>query len=73
MAMEVSLNFTSMTYAIHMAYSISQPVSRTHKQKANANLEHIHAFFTNLLCTVEIYMADTVKPSDIDVFLSDAA
>ena len=28
---------------------------------------------TNMLCTAEIMMADSVKPSDIDVFLSDVA
>jgi hypothetical protein len=27
----------------------------------------------NMLCTAEIYMSDSVKPSDIDIFLSDAA
>jgi hypothetical protein len=41
--------------------------------QANAILEQIHAFVTNMLRTVEIDMADSVKPSDIDDFLSDAA
>ncbi len=41
--------------------------------QANARLEHIHAVFTNMLCTADIDMADLVKPSDINVFLSDAA
>ena len=33
----------------------------------------IHAVVMNMLHTAEIDMADSVKPSDIDVFLSDAA
>jgi hypothetical protein len=38
-------------------------------------LERIHAVIVigNMLCTSELNMAETVKPSDIDVFLSDAA
>ncbi len=41
--------------------------------QANAILEHIHAVLGNMLRTSELDMAETVKPSDIDVFLSDAA
>jgi hypothetical protein len=40
---------------------------------ANAILEGIHAVLGNMLCTSELDMAKTVKASDIDVFLSDAA
>jgi hypothetical protein len=36
-------------------------------------LEHIHAVLGNMLRTSELDMAKTVKPSGIDVFLSDAA
>ncbi len=39
----------------------------------NAILEHIHAVLGNMLRTSELDLAKTVKPSDIDVFLSDAA
>jgi hypothetical protein len=39
----------------------------------NAILERIHAVLMNMLRTAEINMADSVKPSDSDVFLSDAA
>jgi hypothetical protein len=39
----------------------------------NAILERIHAVVMNMLCTAEIDMVDLVKPSDIDVFLSDLA
>jgi hypothetical protein len=42
-------------------------------QQANAILECIHAVFTNMLCTAEIDMADLVKLSDINNFLSDTA
>ncbi len=40
---------------------------------ANAILERIHAVVMNMLCAAEVNMADSAKPSDIDVFLSDAA
>jgi hypothetical protein len=42
-------------------------------QQAKAILEHIHAVLGCMLRTSELDMAKTVKPSDIDVFLSDAA
>jgi hypothetical protein len=35
--------------------------------------QHIHAVLGNMLHTSELDMAKTVKPSDRDVFLSDAA
>ncbi len=41
--------------------------------QANAILEHIHAVVMNKLRTAEINTAYSVKPSDIDIFLSDAA
>jgi hypothetical protein len=36
-------------------------------------LEHIHAVFTNMLCTAKLDMAKSVNASDIDIFLSDVA
>ncbi len=39
--------------------------------QANSILEHIHVVFTNMLHTAEVDMAELVKASDIDVFLSD--
>jgi hypothetical protein len=39
----------------------------------NAILEHIHTVLGNMLHTSQLDMAETVKASDIDVFLSDAA
>jgi hypothetical protein len=41
--------------------------------QANDILERIHAVFTNMLGTTELNMVESVKASDIDVFLSDAA
>jgi hypothetical protein len=41
--------------------------------QANAILECIHAVLGNMLRTSELDMAETVKASDIDVFLSDPA
>ncbi len=41
--------------------------------QANAILERIHAVLGNMLRTFELDMAKTVKASDIDAFLSDAA
>ncbi len=40
--------------------------------QANAILEHIHGVLGNMLHTSELNMAESVKDSDIDVFLSDA-
>ncbi len=54
-----------------MALSIC-PTSVKNPQ-AHAILEHIHAALMNMLSTSEIYIANSVKPSDIDVFLTDAA
>ncbi len=39
----------------------------------NDILEHIHVVLGNMLRTSELDMDETVKASDIDVFLSDAA
>jgi hypothetical protein len=41
--------------------------------QANAKLERIHAVLRNMLRTSKLDMAELVKASDIDVFLSDAA
>ncbi len=39
----------------------------------NAILEHIYVVVMNLLRTAESDMANSAKPNDIDIFLSDAA
>jgi hypothetical protein len=66
---ELKLHFQSLcnTYGIkHKPTSVKNP-------QANAILEHIHAVLGNMLRTYELDMAEMVKPSDIDVLLSDAA
>ncbi len=49
-----------------------QPTSVKNPQ-GNAILERIHAVLGNMLRTSELDLAKTVKASDIDVFLPDAA
>jgi hypothetical protein len=66
---EFKLRFRSLcdTYGIkHKPTSVKNP-------QANAILERIHAVLGNMLRTSELNIAKMVKPSDIDVFLSDAA
>ena len=46
---------------------------RDKNPQANAILEHIHVVLMNMLRTAEMDMADSVKTSDIDVFLTNAA
>jgi hypothetical protein len=63
------LHFRSLcdTYGMkHKPTSVKNP-------QANAILERIHAVLGNMLHTSELDMAELVKASDIDVFLSDAA
>jgi hypothetical protein len=52
-------------------YGIKHKPTSVENPQANAILEHIHAVFGNMLCTSELDMADSVKASDINVFLSD--
>ena len=66
---EFKLHFESLchTYRIkHKPTSVKNP-------QANAILERIHGVLGNMLRTSELDMAESVKTSDIDVFLSDAA
>jgi hypothetical protein len=55
------------------SYGIKRKPTSVKNPQANAILERIHAVVMTMLRTAEIDMADSVKPSDIDVFLSDAA
>jgi hypothetical protein len=48
-------------------------VTSVKNPQANAILECIHAVPGNMLRTSKLDMAEMVKPSDIDAFLSDAA
>jgi hypothetical protein len=54
-------------------YGIKPKPTIIKNPQANAILEHIHAVFTNMLCTAELDMAESVNASDIDIFLADAA
>jgi hypothetical protein len=65
--------FNLQFYAICDRYGIKHETTRVKNPQANAILELIHAIFVNMLLTAKIDMADSVKPNDIDVFLSDAA
>jgi hypothetical protein len=66
---EFKLHFQSLcnTYGIKC-----KPTSVKNLQ-VNAILERIYAVIGNMLRTSKLDMAETVKSSDIDVFLSDAA
>jgi hypothetical protein len=55
------------------SYGIKRKPTSVKNPQANAMLECIHAVVMNMLRTAEINMANSVKPSDIGVFLSDAA
>ncbi len=56
-----------------MTYGIKHKLTSTKNPQANAILECIHAVVMNMLrTTAEINMADSVKPSDVNIFLSDA-
>ncbi len=54
-------------------YGIKRKPTSVKNPQANGMLERIHAVIGNMLRTSELDMAETVKPSDIDIFLSDAA
>jgi hypothetical protein len=54
-------------------YGIKRKPTSVKNPQANAILERIHGVFGNMLRTSELDMAELVKASDIDVFLSNAA
>ncbi len=66
---EFKLHFRSLCNTC----GIKRKPTSVENPQANAILEHIHAIIGNMLRTSKLDMAETVKPSDIDVFLSDAA
>ncbi len=65
--MEANLNFTSNPYAIH---GIKRNPTSVKNPQANAILECVHAVKGTMLRTSELNIAEMVKPSDIDIFLS---
>jgi hypothetical protein len=54
-------------------YRIKRKPTSATKLQAKAILERIHAVVMNMLCPAENDMADSVKPSVTNVFLSDVA
>ncbi len=66
---EFKLHFRSL----FDTYGIKREPTSVKNPQANAILERIHGVLGNMLRTSELDMAESVKASDIDVFLSDAA
>ncbi len=66
---EFKLHFRSLCDT----YGIKRKPTSFKNPQVNAILERIQAVLGNMLRTSELDMAKMVKPSDIDVFLSDAA
>ncbi len=54
-------------------YGIKHKPTSVENPQANAILERIHGVLGNMLRTSKLDMAESVKASDIDVFLSEAA
>jgi hypothetical protein len=65
---EFKLHFQSLCDT----YGVKRKLTSVKNPQANAILERIHAVLGNMLRTSELNMAETVKPSDIDIFLSNA-
>jgi hypothetical protein len=65
---EFKLHFRSLCDT----YGIKRKPTSVKNPQANAILEHIHAVLGKMLRTSKLDMAETVKASDINVFLSDA-
>jgi hypothetical protein len=54
-------------------YGIKRKPTSVKNPQANDILEHIHGVLGNMLRTSKLDMAESVKASDINIFLSDAA
>ena len=66
---EFKLHFEALCESFwikHKPTSVNNP-------QANTVLERVHQVITTMLRTAELDMANTVLPSDIDAFLTDAA
>ena len=55
------------------SYGIKRKPTSVKNPQANAILERVHQVIMSMLRTAEIDMADTVTPSDIDTFLTNAS
>jgi hypothetical protein len=60
-------------HALCNTYGIKRKPTSVKNPQVNAILERIHAVVMNMLRTAKNDMANSVKPSDIKVLLSDAA
>ncbi len=60
-------------HALCNTYGIKHKLTSVKNPHANAVLECIHAVLMKMFCKAEVNTADSVKPSDINVFLSDTA
>ncbi len=67
---EFKLHFRDLCKTL---YGIKHKPTSIKNPQANAILERMHAVFTNMLCTAEFDMAESVNASDINIFLADAA
>ena len=59
--------------ALCESYGIKRKPTSVKNPQANAILERLHQVLTTMLPTAEPDMANTVAPSDIDAFLTNAA
>ena len=55
------------------SYGIKRKLTSVKNPQANAILERVHQVLMSMLRTAEIDMANSVAPSDIDAFLTNAA
>ncbi len=55
------------------SYGIKRKPTRLKNPQANGMLEGVHQVLGHMLRTAEIDMADSVTPSDVNVFLDSAA
>jgi hypothetical protein len=66
---EFKLNFEHLCDS----YGIKHKPTMVKNPQANAILERVHQVLGQMLCTLELDMADSISPDDVDVFLDNAA
>ena len=55
------------------SYGLKRKPTSIKNPQANAILERVHGVLTNMMCTAELDMANSVAPSDVADFLTNAA
>ncbi len=65
--------FKLLFQSLSDTYGIKRKLTSIKNPQANAILERIHGVLGNMLRTSKLDMAESVKASDINIFLSDAA